>query len=141
MIGVLLVSHGGFAEGIYDGVQLICGEQEKVETIGLRLGDDIEAFGKNVYDKARNLDDGDGVLILVDFLGGSPANVTAQFLPREKNMEAVLGMNFPMLLDVLCERDGMSLKELAVRAKNTAQEGVIDLRERLLELSGDDDED
>ena len=32
MIGILLISHGGFAAGLKDSLQLIVGEFEKVDT-------------------------------------------------------------------------------------------------------------
>ena len=39
MVGVLIATHGGFAEGILNAVELIAGKQEGVKTIGLFHGD------------------------------------------------------------------------------------------------------
>ena len=44
MVGVLIASHGGFAEGLLNGAELLVGKQEQVETLGLYHGDGIEEF-------------------------------------------------------------------------------------------------
>ena len=52
----------------------------------------------------KELDDGDGVLILSDMYGGSPANIAAKLLIPGK-VEGVAGVNLPMLIRVLTYRD------------------------------------
>ena len=42
MVGILIATHGDFAAGLLNAVELILGKQEKVETIGLRHGDGFE---------------------------------------------------------------------------------------------------
>ena len=41
MVGILIATHGGFAEGLLSAVELIAGKQEKVETVGLYHGDGV----------------------------------------------------------------------------------------------------
>ncbi len=74
MVGVLIATHGGFAEGILNAVELIAGKQEGVKTIGLFHGDGIDEFSDKVQTAYEELDDGDGVLVFVDIFGGSPSN-------------------------------------------------------------------
>ena len=141
MVGVLLVTHGNFAEGILDGISLIFGEQEDVSFVSLRMEDDVEEFGNKVYEKALEVDEGDGTLILVDFLGGSPENVTCPIILKEKNMECVTGLNFPMLLDVFDQRYVLGLQELKERCLMFGKDGIIDLRKKLEASMASDDED
>ena len=83
MIGVLLVTHGNFSEAIIKSMELVFGRQEKLEALTLNHGDDVEELTRQVKERAKELDDGEGVLVLVDLLGGSPCNVTASCLKQE----------------------------------------------------------
>ena len=65
----LIATHGGFAEGILNAVELIAGKQEGVKTIGLFHGDGIDEFSDKVQTAYEELDDGDGVLVFVDIFG------------------------------------------------------------------------
>lgn len=141
MIGILIVTHGDFAKGIVDGMELICGAQEQLETVGLRLADDVEVFADTVRTKAKALDQGEGVLILVDFMSGSPSNVVCRFLLEEENMEAVAGVNFPMLLEAVNSRDCMDLQKLAETCREFGTMGITDIRSALREQLSLQDED
>ena len=94
MIGVLLVTHGNFSEAIIKSMELVFGRQEKLEALTLNHGDDVEELTRQVKERAKELDDGEGVLVLVDLLGGSPCNVTASCLKQE-GLECVTGLNLP----------------------------------------------
>src|SRR5947208_16609964 len=45
----------------------------------------------------QRVDQGEGVLLLTDLLGGSPTNLCVSFL-TERKVERVTGVNLPMLL-------------------------------------------
>lgn len=138
MIGILVVTHGGFAGGIVNGMELICGPQENLETMALYPQDDVELFAQAVRRRAEAMDRGQGVLILVDFMSGSPANVVARFLLSEARMEGIAGVNFPMLLEAVNSRDGMGLGELAETCRSLGAAGVVDIKARLRALMADD---
>ena len=83
----------------------------------------LKAFG----DLYADLDDGSGVLVLVDVLGGSPFNTAACQL-RQKHIESVTGLNFPMLLAALEGRETAALTELKGTCAQAARDGVVDVR-------------
>lgn len=139
MIGIIIATHGGLAEGMIDGMELLCGKQEKVVPFGLRIEDDLDVFSEEIIRKAHELDDGDGVLLLVDFIGGSPANITGRLLAGEQNMEGIAGVNFPMLLEAVNSRDEGTLKEVTKQCKAVGTMGIADIKERM-EQSMDEDE-
>lgn len=141
MVGILIVTHGEFSKGIVDGMELICGHQEQLDTMSLRIEDDVEVFAEEVKARAQALNTGDGVLVLVDFLGGSPANVTFRALATEEYMEGVAGVNFPMLLEAVNSRDFMDLQELTETCCAIGSMGIINIRDRMKEIAADDDED
>ena len=52
----------------------------------------------------KELDAGDGVLILTDMYGGTPSNIAAKLVVPGK-VEGVAGVSLPMLIRVLTYRD------------------------------------
>ena len=138
MTGILIVTHGDFAKGIVNGMELICGPQKQVETLSLVIQDDVEVFAQQVREKAKELDTGDGVLILVDFMSGSPANVVGRFILSEEQMEGIAGLNFPMLLEAVNSRDSMDVHELAESCLAMGSMGMMDIKKRLQELQEED---
>lgn len=121
------------------GMTLLCGKQEKIIPFGLRIEDDMDVFSSEIISKAHELDDGDGVLILVDFVGGTPANITGKLLMNEPNMEGLSGVNFPMILEAVNSRDDSTLNELKEQCKVVGTMGVVDIKERMSSIMDDDD--
>ena len=74
MVGFLIATHGGFARGILDSIELIAGKQERIDTISILHETSIDVFGKELTDKIVQLDDGDGVVVFCDLLLASPYN-------------------------------------------------------------------
>lgn len=138
MIGILIATHGAFAQGIVNGMELICGPQENLRTLHLALEDDIEVFGEQIKKAAGEMNDGDGVLVFVDFLGGSPANVVSKFILSMPNVEGIAGINFPMLLEAVSARESMSLNELKNLCCMVGKDGIIDIKKKLGELMEED---
>ncbi|WP_300351446.1 PTS sugar transporter subunit IIA [Clostridium sp.] len=132
MIGVILVTHGGMASGIFDAVEMICGEQEKFEVVSLQRGQDAESLGKEVSEKIEKMNDGDGVVILVDLLGATPMNQSALNLFKWDNVEVITGVNLPMVVTATMERDSFNdIKELVDKIKSDGKESICSVREVL----------
>jgi len=74
MVGFLIATHGGFAKGILDSIELIAGKQEKIDTLAIMHETSIDEFGKELTQKIINLDDGEGVIVFTDLLMASPYN-------------------------------------------------------------------
>jgi PTS system ascorbate-specific IIA component len=71
----------------------------------------------------KELDDGEGVLILSDMFGGSPANIAAKLLVPGR-IEGVAGVNLPMLIRVLNYRD-RPLSTIVTKAVSGGCDGVV----------------
>lgn len=112
MVGILIATHGGFGDGLISGSELLVGKQEKMASMGLYHGDSIEGFEDIMQNHIKILDDGDGVLILVDFIGGSPANTVLKCMRMENKIEALTDINMPMLVEIVSSREGATLTEL-----------------------------
>ena len=74
MVGVLILTHGKFADGLKNSVEMIMGQNDSFSTMGLYEGEDFSEFKEKVLEHVNELDRGEGVLVLVDLFGASPYN-------------------------------------------------------------------
>ena len=126
MIGVLVLTHGDFAQGLLSSVALIVGKPEKCESYGLYHGDDIEAFKEKVLGSINGLDDGDGVVVFSDLYCASPYNaaaISSKYL-NESNYRSISGVNLPMLIEAISMRESMSLEELTNHIMKIGVDGI-----------------
>ena len=142
MVGILVVSHGKMAAGMLDTLGMVMGEAEKLDSVSLVMGEDYEVFEAEITEKLRALNDGDGVLALVDLFGASPFNVTqkaAHALESEGvKVRIVSGMNLGMLVEASSMRAGSTLDELA---KTAIEAGRMGIDEPVQVALDEDDED
>ena len=73
----------------------------------------------------NEVDEGDGVLILSDILGATPANLTLKLLDPGR-IEGVTGVSLPMILRALTYRKN-EMKILVQKAVSGGRDGVINL--------------
>jgi len=115
VIGVLILSHYRLADEFIAALRHIVGEVPHVRAIGLDPAATAPEEMRAQIDKAiREVDQGKGVLVLVDMFGGTPSNLSLAFL-EEGRVEVVTGVNLPMLVDFVFNRT-LSAEEAANRA-------------------------
>ena len=135
MIGILVASHGRFAEGIADAVHLIMGNQEQFDFVGLYEGADFEQFKATISTKITELNQGQGVLVFTDLFAASPYNASAAVafgLKESMNIRIISGMNLSMLLEVLVARQANDqLDELYQIIMQTGKEGIQEFFEQV----------
>ncbi len=131
MVNLLVITHGDFADGLVDAMQLIIGPQEGIQTLSLKETDAIDLLGERVQTAVQELDQGQGVLVLVDLLGASPFNISARLSMENKNVDVVTGVNLPMLLETAMQRQEMSLREVAAVAKEAGTSGIVIVSEKM----------
>jgi PTS system mannose-specific IIA component len=129
MVGIVIATHGRLGEGLLDAMQMIAGEQERVETVALKEGDSIDELKEKLLNAVKQIDDGSGVLVFVDMFGASPSNAAAYLL--NEHVEIVTGVNLPMLLEIANFRENSSLEELTTSAMNAGVESIKNLTELL----------
>lgn len=129
MIGLVLVSHGPLAEGLRQAAEMIVGPQEAVAVLGLEPAQDMDQYRAGLEHAVRAVDRGEGVLVLADLFGGSPANTAAYVLGP--SVDVVCGCSLPMLLETLVAREGGDLMRLTAVALQAGAEGAIRLADRM----------
>ena len=123
MIGLVLVTHGRLAEEFVHALTHIVGPQEKIETVCIGADDKMDTRRTDIAAAVNRVDQGNGVIILTDMLGGTPSNLTLSFL-QEGKVEVVTGVNLPMLMKLAHIRDQQDLREAALALKQSGQKGI-----------------
>ena len=124
MVGILIVAHGAFGEALIHCASHVLGKRPlRVRQVGITVHDDPDAILPQAQDLVRQLDEGDGVLVLTDMLGATPSNIAAR-LGAPGRAEIVSGVNLPMLVRALTYRT-QPLGEVVAKAVSGGREGVL----------------
>jgi len=123
MIGVLIVTHKELAEAFMAVADLILGRQDRVLGVSLDPDAPPETSRQQIQKSLAQVNNGNGVIILTDMLGGTPSNLTLSFL-QEGKVEVVTGINLPMLLKLAQMREGKDLREIALVLQQSGQKGI-----------------
>ncbi|MDA8110544.1 MAG: PTS fructose transporter subunit IIA [Betaproteobacteria bacterium] len=124
MVGILIISHGALGEALIHAASHVLGKRPlRVRQVGLTVHDDPEAILPLARELVRQLDEGDGVLVLVDIYGASPGNIAMKLLELDR-VEGVAGVNLPMLVRALTYRD-QPLATVVEKALSGGHEGVV----------------
>jgi len=125
-VGILLVTHPGIGPALRDTAEAL------LKRLPLAVGccevgfDDLPAdvLLANASAAMRGVDQGDGVLLLSDLYGASPANLAARLAQLGTPVRRVAGLNLSMLLRTLNYAE-QSLDELTETAAAGGRNGVI----------------
>lgn len=115
------------AEGLVDAAFMIAGEQASVGWESLQPEDSPEVFRARIAARIEDLDGGDGVLVLADLFGATPANSAIYLVSGSdgpERVEILTGVNLPMLLEAVMRRD-LPLRDLARVAAEAAHAGIM----------------
>ncbi len=125
MIGIVVVSHIGLANELIYATELILGSLEAVVAVSIDRDMSVEAAKEELH-KAVSLvgKDGDGTIILTDLFGGTPTNISAEFL-CEGVVEILTGVNLPMLIKGIGARTNHGLDDLAALLKDYARSAIM----------------
>ena len=126
MVGVILASHGGFADGIHQSAEMIFGPQENFKSCILKPDEGPEDVKKKMQEAVTSLDNQDEVLFLVDLWGGTPFNQASSLVKEhEDKWTIVAGMNLPMVIEALTQRFSVeSAREIARAIVPTGNDGI-----------------
>lgn len=133
MVGILVVSHGRLAEALISAAKSLVGSFQKVRGISIWPNDREKEITDRIRRGITEMDDGDGVVILTDILGGSPTNLCLS-LSEDKRVEVVTGVNLPMLLTLSSYRRERSLREVGRLVKKSGRRSIT-LAKRVLGLN------
>jgi len=125
MIGVVVATHGEFGNSLLSTLKMILGEVEGIVSVALAAEDSLETFQAKLEKAVQATDpQGEGTLILVDMLGGTPFNVAIR-LAQAGRSQVVTGVSLPMLIKASSHRGDQDLKVVALEVQKAARESVV----------------
>ena len=115
MFGIVLVTHGAIGQEMLLALDQIVGLQEQTKAISIAPDDDIDECRKIILTSIKEVNSGEGVVILSDMFGGTPSNLALSVMP---NTDAVVlaGVNLPVLVKLASLREETALLEAVTEA-------------------------
>ena len=123
MIGLLIISHCDLGREFLNAAELIVGRLEGADAIAITQTSESKELLKAIDEKIKNLDHGQGVLVLTDMFGGTPSNLSLSFL-KEQTVEVLTGVNLPMVIAVAQDRERLTLSELGEKAEKAGRRSI-----------------
>lgn len=123
MIGLLIVTHCDLGKEFLNAAEFIVGSLHNADAISITQASDSAEIMKTIDAKVSALNTGNGVIILTDMFGGTPSNLSLSFL-KEGEVEVITGVNLPMVLAIVQNRNGIKLGALAKKAEEAAKTGI-----------------
>jgi len=126
MAGLVLISHGNFAPEALKSAEMIMGHQEKVRTLSVIPGMDLNETVRVLEEAVSEVKGSRGVIILTDIPGGTPSNAAGILTASAEDVLALSGFNMPMLLEVLTSRN-VSLSDIAAEVCSSGRHSIVNL--------------
>jgi PTS system ascorbate-specific IIA component len=133
MVGIVIVAHTPLASAMLSFAEHTFGAlPEGMRAVDIPPYEDIKVSFDRVMKAAYGVNTGNGVLILTDVMGATPANVATKLealgpLSGLNSPVIVLaGLNLPMLMRCISHR-GEALEDLASKALQGGQNGILRL--------------
>ena len=135
-IGIIIASHGKFAEGIHQSGSMIFGEQEKVQVVTFMPNEGPDDLYEHFNNAIGQFDADDEILVLADLWSGSPFNQASRIQGEnpDRKMAIITGLNLPMLIQAYTERmmdANAGVESVAANIIKEAKDGIKALPEEL----------
>jgi fructoselysine and glucoselysine-specific PTS system IIA component len=108
---ILIATHGIFADGIYESLKIVVGEQSNIERLNAYVNNNID-YSKLIKDIVTKHDyKKSNLLVITDLFGGSVNN---EFLKYVANYPFYLisGLNFGLLLELVTSAKELNKKTI-----------------------------
>ncbi len=123
MVGLVVATHGQLAEELIRTAEAVCGKLEQCRAVSVASTSEMDVARAQLAQAIHDVEGGDGVLVLTDMFGGSPANLALTFL--DERIEVVTGVNLPMLVKLsTCRSEGATLRDTAQMLAGYGQKNI-----------------
>jgi PTS system mannose-specific IIA component len=122
MVGLVIATHGQLAAELLRTAEGIVGPVPGSAAVSVDATTSVEEARARLAAAIQTVGaDGEGVLVLTDMFGGTPANLALTFL--DERIEVVTGVNLPMLMKLASSR-GQGLQAAAELATAQGQKNI-----------------
>ena len=111
------------AGSIKRAAEMIVGPQKGLAAVDIAPKDGPKQIQQRIRDKMKDVNENEGVIVLIDIPGGTPCNSSVPLLSDK--VQIITGFNMPLLLKILMVRKTENnLKELCERATTYGREHI-----------------
>lgn len=132
MKGIVIVGHAPVASALLSCAEHVFGPLDAVQALDVQADIEPEQIQTALLERMQAVDQGEGVLVMIDVIGATPSNQSCLALQalRDAGRQVVVlgGVNVPMLLRAVPNRH-LALDELARHVLAGGTQGIrfIDL--------------
>lgn len=124
MAEIIVIGHGGYAEGIRSNLEMVAGVPENMHFLNFALGQERAELEENLDKMLAALSDKD-VVFCCDLPGATPFQVAAlRTVANQEKYRTVVGLNNMAYMEMAMDDSGTA-EEIAARAVETTKESVI----------------
>lgn len=124
MVGAVIIAHSFIGKELISTAEYFVGPMKGIAPVSINCKMGAFEARQIILEAMKQVDQGDGILMLIDLFGGSPSNLAFSFLNKEK-VEVITGMNLPMILTFWNKRERMGLRELAKTVQLSGRRSII----------------
>lgn len=133
MVNFIVVTHGEFGAYMVEAAESIVGRQEKgVRALSISPRWSVAEIQERLKRAVRELSGSDGLVVLVDMPGGTPANIAFPLVKDGAGVELLSGVNLYMLVSAFSNRAALPLPKLVDKILADGQKSVRDIRQMFL---------
>lgn len=136
MVGLVIAAHGRLAEELLATAAQIVGDVPAATACSVAPDTSPEQLRATIREAVNRVDQGDGVIVFADLVGGSPCTQSLSLCQQAK-LEVVTGFNLPMVLKAsLLRNSGRSLADLARELASYGQRAITCATDQLRRAAG-----
>lgn len=125
----IIVSHGNFATGALETLEMLVGPTINWKAIGLFPGEGLDDFKEKIME-AVNYFDSKNIMIFSDLQGGTPSNACVQIIMEKNNIEVLSGFNLPLLLEVYSQSH-LEISEISKHIYDNWKDYLVNINEKI----------
>ena len=141
---LVLVSHGGFAEGLKTSLAMFAVDKmDQVIAVGLQNGKSVDDFAVDFKAAMAPLKEDDSVVVLADIVGGSPLTTACGVLEELGKLDTAVvlgGMNLPMALTSVVMKDALEGADFVAAVLPEAQAALQEFKVTSDDADDEDDD-
>ena len=123
MIGIVIVAHGRLAQEFISVMEHVVGAQQQIAAVAVAPEDDLQKKRDEILTRITEVDSGKGVIILTDMFGGTPSNLAIS-VTADRKVEALAGINLPMLIKLASVRQTETLEKAVELAQESGRKYI-----------------
>ncbi|MGT2924947.1 PTS sugar transporter subunit IIA [Streptococcus caviae] len=137
---LILVSHGGFAQGLKTSLAMFAEDKvDQVIAVGLENGKSVDDFAQSFREALSELKEEDSVVVLADIVGGSPLTTACNVLAELGKLDDAVvlgGMNLPMAVNAVVMKDMLDGSDFVTTVLGEATSALQEFK-----VTSDDEDD